>query len=279
MLGVNKGWGHSRLVWAIYHLTPGIVEGERDAQTGELEHEDGWTGHQYSKSLPFQQVKHYKLVWDNSLNLSSGYLKALIGYQQNRRQEFEESMDDYELYFKLHTLTYDLRYVTNEFDGWKLSTGIGGMYQKSGNEGEEYLIPDYRLFDFGLYATATKQLGDRWTLNGGVRYDHRHLHGYELMEDDELRFTDFSRHFNGLTGSIGAVLNVSDNLNLKMYLMDVDLGRLFLGTVYDETTKVYKPTILINSQLFGYQDYVLTEILKSLGVNMDGILQAAAYLD
>ena len=216
MLGVNKGWGHSRLVWAIYHLTPSIIEGERDAQTGELEHEDGWTGHQYSKSLPFQQVKHYKLVWDNSLNLSSGYLKALIGYQQNRRQEFEESMDDYELYFKLHTLTYDLRYVTNEFDGWKLSTGIGGMYQKSGNEGEEYLIPDYRLFDFGLYATATKQLGDRWTLNGGVRYDHRHLHGYELMEDDELRFTDFSRHFNGLTGSIGAVLNVSDNLNLKM---------------------------------------------------------------
>ena len=216
MLGVNKGWGHSRLTWAIYHLTPGIVEGERDAQTGELEHEDGWTGHQYSKSLPFQQVKHYKLVWDNSLNLSSGYLKAIIGYQQNRRQEFEELMDDYELYFKLHTLTYDLRYVTNEFDGWKLSTGIGGMYQKSGNEGEEYLIPDYRLFDFGLYATATKQLGDRWTLNGGVRYDHRHLHGYELMEDDELRFTDFSRHFNGLTGSIGAVLNVSDNLNLKM---------------------------------------------------------------
>ena len=216
MLGVNKGWGHSRLTWTAYHLTPGIVEGERDAQTGELEHEDGWTGHQYSKSLPFQQVKHYKLVWDNSLNLSSGYLKALIGYQQNRRQEFEESMDDYELYFKLHTLTYDLRYVTNEFDGWKLSTGIGGMYQKSGNEGEEYLIPDYRLFDFGLYATATKQLGDRWTLNGGVRYDHRHLHGYELMEDDELRFTDFSRHFNGLTGSIGAVLNVSDNLNLKM---------------------------------------------------------------
>ena len=215
MLGVNKGWGHSRLVWAIYHLTPSIIEGERDPKTGELEplSNDLKT---YGRSLPFQQVKHYKLVWDNSLNLSSGYLKAIIGYQQNRRQEFEESMDDYELYFKLHTLTYDLRYVTNEFDGWKLSTGIGGMYQKSGNEGEEYLIPDYRLFDFGLYATATKQLGDRWTLNGGVRYDHRHLHGYELMEDDELRFTDFSRHFNGLTGSIGAVLNVSDNLNLKM---------------------------------------------------------------
>ena len=218
MLGVNKAWGHSRLTCTAYHLTPGIIEGERDPETGELEHEEGWTGHQYGKSLPFQQVKHYKAVWDNSLNLSSGYLKAIIGYQQNRRQEFEESMDEYELYFKLHTLTYDLRYITNEWNGWKLSTGIGGMYQKSSNKGDEYLIPDYRLFDFGLYATTTKSLDEHWTLNGGVRYDYRRLHGYELIEDGDLRFNDFSRHFNGLTGSIGAVCNINEHLNLRLNL-------------------------------------------------------------
>ena len=217
MLGMNKSWGHSRLTGSVYHLTPGIVEGERDPETGELEcaTEDVKT---YGKALPFQQVKHYKLVWDNSLNLSSGYLKAIIGYQQNRRQEFEESMDEYELFFKLHTLTYDLRYITNEWNGWKLSTGIGGMYQKSGNEGEEYLIPDYRLFDFCLYATATKTLGERWTLSGGLRYDHRRLHGDELIEDGDLRFTDFSRHFNGLTGSIGTVCNLNDHFNLRLNL-------------------------------------------------------------
>jgi iron complex outermembrane receptor protein len=217
MLGVNKGWGHSRLVWTAYHLTPSIVEGERDPQTGELVC-SSVSPKSYTKSLPFQQVKHYKLVSDNSLNLSSGYLKAIIGYQQNRRQEFEEEMDEYELYFKLHTLTYDLRYVTNEFNGWKLSTGIGGMYQKSGNEGEEYLIPDYRLFDFGFYATATKSLGDNWTLNGGLRYDHRRLHGYELMEDGDVRFANFSRHFNGVTGSIGAVCNINEHFNVRLNL-------------------------------------------------------------
>ena len=218
MLGLNKAWGHSRLAWTAYHLTPGIIEGERDPETGELEHEEGFTGHGYGKSLPFQQVKHYKLVWDNAINLSSGYLKAIIGYQQNRRQEFEESEDECELYFKLNTLTYDLRYVTNEWDGWKFSTGIGGMFQKSGNEGEEYLIPDYRLFDFGIYATATKAIGERWTLNGGLRYDHRRVHGYELIEDDALRFTDFARHFNGLTGSIGAVCNINDHFNIRLNL-------------------------------------------------------------
>ena len=228
MLGVNKSWGHSRLTGTAYHLTPGIVEGERDPETGELVCSSA-SPKSYSKALPFQQVKHYKVVWDNSLNLPTGYLKAIVGYQQNRRQEFEESMDEYELYFKLHTLTYDLRYITNEWNGWKLSTGIGGMYQKSGNEGErlrvgeqssgmEYLIPDYRLFDFGLYATATKNLSDRWTLNGGVRYDHRRLHGDELIEDDEVRFADFSRHFNGLTGSIGVVSNINDHFNLRLNL-------------------------------------------------------------
>ena len=215
MLGVNKSWGHSRLTWTSYHLTPGIVEGERDPETGELVCNSD-NVKTYSKTLPFQEVKHYKLVWDNSMNLSTGYLKAIIGYQQNRRKEYEESEDEYELFFKLHTLTYDLRYVTNQWNGWKLSTGIGGMYQKSGNEGEEYLIPDYRLFDFGIYATATKSLGDRWTLNGGVRYDHRRMHGDELIEDGDLRFTDFSRHFNGLTGSIGAVCNINEHFNLRL---------------------------------------------------------------
>lgn len=217
MLGVNKAWGHSRLTLTAYHLTPNIIEGERDAVTGELKPQTS-NLKSYSKSLPFQQVKHYKAVWDNTLNLSKGYLKAIVGYQQNRRQEFEESADDYELFFKLHTLTYDLRYVSQEFGGWKFSTGVGGMYQKSGNEGEEYLIPDYCLFDFGIYTTATKTLGDRWTLNGGVRYDHRRLHGDALEEDGVERFVDFSRHFNGLTGSVGAVCNLNDHFNLRLNL-------------------------------------------------------------
>ena len=217
MLGVNKPWGHSRLTATVYHLTPGIVEGERDTLTGDLLY-SSVSPTSYHKSLPFQQVTHYKTVWDNFIHLPAGYLKAIIGYQQNRRQEFEESMDDYGIFLKLHTLTYDLRYVTDEWNGWKLSTGIGGMFQKSVNRGEEFLIPDNRLFDVGLYATGTKQLGERWSLNGGVRYDHRRLHGDELMEDGVRRFMDFSRHFNGVTGSVGSVCNLSDHFNLRFNL-------------------------------------------------------------
>lgn len=201
MLGLNKHWGHTHLTATIFHQTPSIVEGERDEETGELVF-SSVSPKSYSKSLPFQQIYHYKAVWDNSLNLPKGWLKAIIGYQQNRRQEFEESEDEYELYFKLHTITYDVRYLTQEFNDWKMAGGINGMWQQSLNLGEESLIPEYRLFDFGAYATVSKSLND-FTLNGGLRFDHRHL--------------DFhSRNFSGVTGSIGAVWNASEHFNVRL---------------------------------------------------------------
>ena len=201
MLGLNKRWGYSHLTWTTFHQTPSIVEGERDEVTGELECATD-NVKTYSKALPFQQIKHYKAVWDNSLNLRKGWLKAIIGYQQNRRQEFEDNADEYELYFKLHTITYDLRYLSQEFNGWKMAGGVNGMWQQSQNLGEESLIPEYKLFDIGAYATVSKSL-DNLTLNGGLRFDNRHL--------------DFhSRNFNGITGSIGAVWNANEHLNLRL---------------------------------------------------------------
>ena len=201
MLGVNKHWGFSHLTATLFHQTPSIVEGERDEVTGELECATD-NVKTYSKALPFQQIYHYKAVWDNSLNLKNGWLKAIVGYQQNRRQEFEEDADEYELYFKLHTVTYDLRYLSQEFNGWKMAGGINGMWQQSLNLGEEALIPEYRLFDFGAYATVSKSL-ESLTLNGGLRYDHRHL--------------DFhSRNFSGVTGSLGVVWNASEHLNVRL---------------------------------------------------------------
>ena len=202
MLGLEKRWGQSHLTWTCYHLTPSIVEGERDEETGALERSEGFGVKTYKKTLPFQQVKHYKAVCDNSFNFSAGILKAIVGYQQNRRQEYEESADEYELFFKLHTVTYDVRYLTHEFDGWKLAVGVNGMWQQSKNLGEESLIPAYKLFDIGGYATTSKSIGS-WTLNGGLRYDHRHL--------------DFhSRDFSGVTGSVGAVWNATEQLNVRM---------------------------------------------------------------
>jgi len=213
--GLMRNWGFTNLKFGYYNLIPSIVEGERDTLTGELVSEGDILS--YKHGLPYQKVYHYKAVSESFINLSSGYLKVIAGYQQNRRQEFEESADEYGLYLQLHTLNYDIRYVSEEKAGWKFSTGLNGMGQKSINLGEEYLIPDYALFDAGVYATASKALG-RWNLSGGLRFDYRYLDSKGLIEDDELRFEDFTRHFKGVTGSLGATCEVTEGLGLKFNL-------------------------------------------------------------
>ena len=190
-----RNWGFTTLKFGYYNLTPSIVEGERDTV----------------------RVYHYKAVSESFINLSSGHLKVIAGYQQNRRKEFEESADECGLYLQLHTLNYDIRYVSEEKAGWKFSTGLNGMGQKSINLGEEYLIPDYALFDAGVYATASKVLG-RWNLSGGLRFDYRYMAVKGLVEDDEVRFEDFTRHFQGVTGSFGATCEVTERLDLKFNL-------------------------------------------------------------
>ena len=236
LLGMNKDWGFTHLTLGYYHITPSMTEGERDPETGDLVYDDdqypGGNLRTYKKALPYQQIHHYKAVLDNSFSLGNGLLKAIVGYQQNRRQEFEEhhheatapgglpveehhhSADEPSLDLLLHTVTYDARYLHTGFDTWKLTAGIGGMFQRSLNKGEEFLIPDYRLFDIGAYATASKNW-QKWTLSGGIRFDNRHLHSYALTEEGEERFADFTRNFNALTGSLGTVWHANSHLNIR----------------------------------------------------------------
>ena len=199
LAGLNRRWGYSHLTLSYYHLTPGMVEGERGHS------------HSYGKRLPFQQVHHYKAVSDNTFFIGDGTLQAIIAYQQNRRQEFEESPTEPGLDFMLHTVNYDVRYKLPVTEHMKVAVGAGGMWQRSLNKGDEYLIPAYRLFDIGGFGTITYTTGS-WTLSGGLRLDNRHLHSYDL----EGHFTSLSRDFTGLTGSAGAVYALSDRMNVRL---------------------------------------------------------------
>ena len=211
ILGVSRKWGNSTLSLNHFRLTPGIVEGDRDGETGELEIPyEGYNVKTYHKALPFQQISHNKAVLDNSIFLGEGRLKLILGYQHNQRQEFEETPNEAELDFCLHTLNYDVRYLIGT-GGWKVATGANGMWQHSLNKGEDVLIPEYRLFDIGVFVTTSRDF-NRWTLSGGVRFDNRHIHSMAL---DDI-FTDFSRNFNGLTGSAGAVFHASQKLNVRL---------------------------------------------------------------
>ncbi|MDR3704641.1 MAG: TonB-dependent receptor [Paludibacteraceae bacterium] len=242
LLGINKYWGYSHLTLNYYHLTPGIVEGERDSTTGKfikpIVQADGTTGEttatgsdntSYRHSMPYQQVSHYKAVWNNNILLGEGSLKTSVGYQQNRRQEYEDVLNptQYGLYFQLHTVNYDVHYLLEEKDNYSFSFGVNGMYQKSLNLGTEYLVPEYHLFDNGIFAVGSKTLG-KVTISGGVRYDHRSETGDALYlnaedvkttataPDATERFAAFKSNFSGVSGSLGASYELTKNWDMKL---------------------------------------------------------------
>ena len=206
MLGINKKWGHSWLRFSRVNFTPGITEGDLVGSN--------FGGCSYSIVSPFQKVQHTKAVSDNAWYFGDGTLKAIIGYQQNYRREYEDAAEP-ALAMRLHTVNYDIKYLHTLPHDWKVSTGIGGMWQRNVNGGEEYLIPDYRLFDIGFFATAEWKV-NKWHFSGGARFDNRHINTSSLMEDGSPRFEALSKNFTGMTGSLGAVWNVTDKLNLRL---------------------------------------------------------------
>ena len=216
LLGLKHGLGQSVLRLSAFHTSPGIVEGERDEATGafELPYE-GYKPKTYGHPATYQQINHYKTVLDNTFYLGKGSLKALLGYQQNRRHEFEGYEGALDLH--LHTVNYELHYHQPLGEAWKLVTGVNGMWQQSKNRGAEYLIPDYRLFDVGVFVTSSYD-AERWHVSGGLRADRRSLTSFATIEGTDLRFEPFRRHFTGVTGSLGAIYNLTDRWNVRLNL-------------------------------------------------------------
>ena len=227
LVGLSSWWGYSHLTLSTYQLKPGIVEGDRSDLTGQFIRETA-DGEEivnntdlksYSLQVPYQHVNHYKALWSNNLLLGEGSLKATVGYQQNQRQEYADpaAPNDYGLFFKLHTVNYNVLYQFPETKGYNFSAGVGGMYQKSLNLGSEFLVPEYHLFDAGWFVMGDKTVG-KFDLSGGLRFDNRSQKAAQLIENDALRFEAFSKNFSGVSGSLGASYHVSKDWTMKLNL-------------------------------------------------------------
>ncbi len=239
MIGLSRHWGFSHLNLNLYHFKPGMIEGERDSLSGKFlkiitgsddeEEEVPATSSDfksYQPDAPFQQIRHYKVVWNNKIYMGHSNLQATLGFQQNHRKEYEEP-HHYGLYFLLNTFNYDLKYTFREMNDWKLTTGINGMWQQSKNKGTEFLVPAYHLFDAGIFAIVNKEAG-KFNFSGGMRYDRRSESADALYLDAEgevapsadpeatERFSAFNKTLDGFSGSIGATWQISGTIHTRI---------------------------------------------------------------
>lgn len=219
-LGLNKSWGFSHLIFSQFNQKPGIVEGERDDEGNFIL--DGYLPSKNAKVnrkplAPYQTIQHTKLALDNSISLKqAGRINALIGFQQNRRKEFADPMHESlaETAMDLSTINYNLAYHLPEIHELKSSIGINGMSQTNNNKADEAIIPNYNLFDFGVYSMLSKTI-NKTTLSGGLRFDTRNFNGKERWEEGEQKFSAFHKIFSNFSGSLGITQGVKENLFLK----------------------------------------------------------------
>lgn len=242
--GLNKSWGYSHLTVSHYRIQPGIAEGERDSVTGkflkpvrlndttateEIARNNDLTS--YDKMIPYQDIRHFKVVSNNSIIINGGTLKVTAGFQRNSRREFEDILhpDEYELGFLLNSIHFEAKYILPEIKKWNVTFGVSGMNQESQNEGEEFLIPEYRLFDIGGFALFRRTF-NKTDISGGIRLDNRSLSSEGLFLNAEgepvspaavdatAKFNSSDLSFTGFSASLGVAHQFTDKAYGKFNL-------------------------------------------------------------
>lgn len=223
-VGYNGKWGFSHLLVSSFNLKAGLIEGERDSDGYFIKNLAGGltervTSQDFKTStpmIPYQHIRHFKIATDNNIRLGNNKLTFNLGYQQNKREEFgnPDDVNERALFFDLQTFTYTAQFHLAEKNNWKTSFGINGMQQHNTNRGVEQLVPDYNLFDFGVYAFSQKTI-NKLTLSGGLRFDNRNTNAANLLDGGAVKGDAFKKSFSNVSGSVGLAAQVSKSTNLK----------------------------------------------------------------
>ena len=189
-----------------------------------------------------QHIQHYRLFLESFYELGNGNIDISLGGQKSIRREYDnpEMPTEKGMYMRLNTLNYGFRYNAPKFANTEISIGINGMLQDNLNkDATEFPIPDYQLYDAGLYIYA-KWKKNNWTLSGGLRDDILYVNwddfyvGIDPITGSEHKVTNgdissadhqfeaFSNLYHGLSGSIGTTYKVNNHINLK-----ANIGRAY----------------------------------------------------
>ena len=257
LLGYASRSGYSRLNFTFYDNHQGIPDGSRDSLSRKFTRQvyemagvnflqpfvddvrnrplvSGAALRSYAVPVLSQRIQDYRVYTDNEYRLGGGMVKGFLGWEENIRREFNHPTAPTLAgeWLVLQTLNYGLRYNAPAVGNVETTVGINGMYQANRNgRATDFPIPDHHVFDAGGYVFG-KWKRDKWIVSGGVRYDHRQLHGRRMevgvdpgtgfygqvgegVVGAKEQFTDFSLAFRGVTGSLGVCYALTERLNLK----------------------------------------------------------------
>jgi iron complex outermembrane receptor protein len=164
-------------------------------------------------ATPFQRIGADRVHVSASLPAGASHFDVELGYERNRRREFEET-DATEVALGLLSSSYsaDVRLHHVPLGRFAGIVGLSGHRSTFAKFGEETLIPDNASNNVGIYAFEQAEFG-RWSLSVGGRYDYRRL----AVEDDaDLGVVAQRRTYHSVTGNIGLLYRVADPVALVL---------------------------------------------------------------
>ena len=172
------------------------------------------------KLFPYQALTTKMVSLNNTFFLNNSKISTVFGFTRNNRNEFEEHHHEDEehedeeheeehveaaLQLVLDTYSYDVKWHLPEIKNIDAVFGVQGMYQENRNFGEEILIPNADINDFGIFATAMHAIDNR-SIQAGIRFDYRNIatQYHEVAHEDEVHiFEAIDKSFNNISASLG----------------------------------------------------------------------------
>ena len=142
----------------------------------------------YEIEAPKQDVKH-QIIRLKAFKKTENFGEFSIQYDFQRNNRFEYDIrrgDDKfkpstDLELETHTFSIDLKSEIKE--RIKLKVGLTGRYQKNFPDpvtGVRRIIPDYKKYDFGIYAISDYRINEKWLIESGIRFDHTLMDVYKF---------------------------------------------------------------------------------------------------
>ena len=239
-VGVSKAWGYSQVSVNSFNQSLGLIEGDRDSNGNftRLKDENGTEQEvttsaedltSYRLFIPNQAINHFSVSNATNFYFGDSRIQVNAGYQRNQRKEYGDVLDENlkSLYFDLNSLNYNLTYFLPDKKDWQVSIGTSGMMQGNKNKGVEFLIPEYNLFDWGVFSFAKRHF-KRLDLSGGFRFDQRKIsitplfldtNGNPTIDESQTeKFKSGNLSYSNYSASAGATYQISTHLSAKANL-------------------------------------------------------------
>ncbi len=182
-----------------------------------------------------QHIQHFRVYSLGDFKLKKGSFDYSLGFQQNRRKEFNqpETPDLAGLSLRLNTANYHLKYSFPVVKNVETFLGMNGVYQFNENQAAtSFTIPNYQLFDGGVFVYS-KWKKNKFSVCGGIRNDIRTItiDNFYIQSDSltgfdsqvtgldtsgaTLQFPSYSKMFQGLSASIGLSYFINQSWTVK----------------------------------------------------------------